>query len=126
MGYKIIRANQPLDLANRSVKAGDQIELDEKEAQDLIDRGLAEEGHIEGDAERRVRGPQGDTTPPRRVDRAQIHGGPDDKALHGAQPTDTVHGTDKAQQTDKAQPLNTGNWPTAPDNKMNPDQHSNK
>lgn len=53
MGNKIVKALQPLDMATRSVKKGDQIELDEKEADDLIKRGLAEEGHIEGDAERR-------------------------------------------------------------------------
>jgi hypothetical protein len=53
MGYKIVKALQPLDLTNKNVKVGDQVELDEKEADELIARGLAEEGSIQGDADRR-------------------------------------------------------------------------
>lgn len=92
MGYKIIKAKQNLDLANRSVKKGDQVELDEKEAQQLIDRGLAEEGSMQSDADQRR---------------------PEDLTKDANAPTETVR------------PL-TSSLPGAPENKMQPDAHSNK
>lgn len=93
MGYKIIKAKQNLDLANRSVKKGDQIEIDEKEADDLIKRGLADEGSMQSDADQRR---------------------PEDLTKDQNAPGETVR------------PLTTASLPGAPENKMQPDSHSNK
>lgn len=100
MGYKIVKALQPLDLAKRHVKRGDQIELDEKEADDLIKRGLAEEGRIDSS------------------DAGERH--PD--SLKDGAPTDT---SSIVGGTDHARPLSTSSM-LPPDNKMNPDGSSNK
>lgn len=53
MAYKIVKALQNIDLAKRSVKKGDQVEVDEAEADELIKRGLAVAGSMESDAEQR-------------------------------------------------------------------------
>lgn len=85
MAYKIVKALQNLDLAKRSVKKGDQIELDEKEAQQLIDRGLAEEGRIDSsDAGERApdslpEGVPAATDQVRHVSTASMPGAPDNK-----------------------------------------------
>jgi hypothetical protein len=44
MAYKIVRALQSFDHNKSTCKKGDQIEVEEKEAEQLIARGLAELG----------------------------------------------------------------------------------